>query len=216
MKTEVGSHAPEELLERYAMRELTERESESLEDHLMFCRQCQDELESVESFLLAARQASRLIREEQLNAPSPLSIWSRLTRSTLFSRFEWEPLRNWFMLPASAAALAGIALFLIVPASRDFNYQQVRLEALRGSESYTVNSQKPIEIILNVAGLLPSVYRVEVVGSNGETISTALAKSKGDALTVRLSSKLRPGLYWVRLHAPGSNETLREFPLRSK
>ena len=216
MKTEIGSHAQEELLERYAMRDLTEPESEALEDHLMFCLQCQDELASVESFLLAARQAGRLIREEQLNAPAPLSIWSRLTEFTLHSRNEGGPSWNWFAMPATAAALACIALFLIVPASPDLGYQKVRMEALRGSESYSVNSQKPIEIVLNVAGLLPSVYRVEVVGFNGETISTALAKPKGDSLTVRLNSKLRPGRYWVRLHAPGSNETLREFPLRSK
>lgn len=216
MKTEIESHAPEDLLERYAMRALPELESESLEDHLMFCRKCQDELESVESFLLAARLASRLIRREPLSAEAPRSIWSRFARFAMIPRAEAKPAWRWFAMPASAAALACIAIFLIVPASLDIGYQQVRLEALRGSESYTVNSQKPIELILNVAGLLPSVYRVEVVGSNGETISTALAKSKGDSLTVRLTSKLRPGQYWVRLHAPGSNETLREFPLRSK
>ena len=216
MQIEIGSHASEEFLESYAMRSLAVLESESLEDHLMFCPVCQDQLESVESFLLVARQASRLVRKENPSAQIRTSIWSRFAQFLLGSRYESKNSRSWLALPISAVALACLALFLIVPSSQDLAYQPVRLEAVRGAEAGLVSSKQPLEIAVSLAGLpASSAYRVEIVRSDGESIATSMVRAEGDSLTFRVKSKLRPGQYWVRLYAPGSDETLREFSLHS-
>ena len=216
MRLDTGSHAPEEWLVRYAMRSLTEQESESLEDHLMFCQQCQDQLESVESFLLAARQASRQVRLETLESQARVSFWSRFTRFSMSSEPAGHRPRNWFALPITAAAMACLALFLIIPAAQDHNYQQVRMEAVRGTEVNAVDSRHPLEMAFSLAGLpqFPS-YRIEVVSATGATSASSTVEPQGNTLTLRVKTKLPPGQYWVRIYAAGSAETLREFSLRS-
>ena len=216
MKTEMNSHAPEECLERYSMHRLTEEESESLEDHLMFCDWCQEKLESVESFHLVVRVASRRVRQEDLKSPARSTFWSRFPRFSVSNLFGADRPRNWFALPATAAAMACLALFIMVPQSQEVSYQQVRLESFRGSAVSSVDSTKPLELALNLDGLPQSpAYRVEIVNAAGVTYATALAEPQGRALTVRIKNKLSPGQYWVRLYIPGANELLQEFSMRS-
>ena len=216
MNCEIESHAPEDLLERYSMRRLTDEESELLEDHLMFCQWCQDKLESVESFLYVAREASRRVRREDLEFQASSPIWSRFHGFSLTNLFGADHPRSWFTLPITAAAMACMALFLMVPRSQEAGYQQVRMESFRGTLAQSVNSTQPLEIILNLDGLPPSpAYRVEIVNAEGATSASSLAEPQGNSLTVRLKSKLSPGQYWMRLYVPGVNELLREFSLRS-
>jgi methionine-rich copper-binding protein CopC len=216
MKTNIRSHAPEEWLERYSMRRLTEGEAESLEDHLMFCQWCQTKLESVESFLFVAREASRRVREESLNARTSKTFWSRLSGLSLTSIFAADSRRGWYALPATAAAMACLALFFMIPPAQDAGYQQVRLEAVRGTETNSVSSRQPLEITLNLEGLTVSpAYRVEIVSSTGTRNTESLVEAKGNSLTLRVKSKLAPGQYWVRLYVPGTQNPIREFSLRS-
>jgi hypothetical protein len=203
------SHSPEEVLERYAMRSLSEDESETLEDHLMFCRQCQMQLEQIESFLFAARQASRKIREE----PRQPAI------SRAASRFR---ISGWLKSPKQLTlSLAGLALVLCSvfmlrqPANQPF--QQVKLDALRDAESNEIHAGQPLELLLNLSGMPPSPsYRVEIVDLNGSTISSSSVQVQSNSLTLRTDSKLPPGQYWVRLYLPDSTEPAREFALRAR
>lgn len=216
MKLDMRSHAPEEWLERYSMRRLTEEESDTLEDHLIFCQCCQDKLESVESFQLVSRMACRRVRQEDLHAQTSSSIWSRLRGFSLTSLFDRNRSPSWFPLPASAAAMACLALFLLIPRSQDTGYQQVRLQAVRGELAHSVNSRQPLELVLSLDGLPPSrSYRIEIVGATGGTTASKLAEPEGNVIAVRMKSKMPPGQYWVRLYLPGTNEPLQEFSLRS-
>ena len=216
MHLDLGAHAPEECLERYAMRSMSETEAESLEDHLMFCQQCQEALASVEAFQLVARQASRQVKRESAHTTMRESNWIRLSRFLGVSQHPGKRSPSWLAMPAAGIALAGLAIFLAMPAPRDVAYRQVRLEARRGVEAGVVRSDKPLEIQLNLTGLAEtSGFRVDVVTAQGETIDRTQAEPSGDVITVRLKSKLTPGQYWVRVHASGSEETLREFSLRT-
>ena len=51
-------HAPEDDLEKYAMRTLPAPESERLEEHLLFCSECRDRPESTEQYLGAMRSSA--------------------------------------------------------------------------------------------------------------------------------------------------------------
>ncbi len=208
MSTE--SHTPDDLLERYAMRSLCEQDADELEDHLMFCRPCQLQLESIESFLLAARQASRQIRKEE---PQAGSVRSKLARFQLIGIFEFP---RQLAFPAAGLAMALCAMIVFMP-SADQPYQQVSLEAMRGADSGIAPANKPLELVLSLAGLTSSAtYRVEIVSAGGASISVTSAVPKSDLLTVRSTSKLPPGQYWVRVYNPDSTDPLREFSLRTQ
>ena len=214
MKSEMKAHAPEEWLERYSMRLLTEEESESLEDHLMFCQWCQQKLESVESFLAVAREASRRIRQEERQFQTSSPVLSRLPRFSLTCLFGDDRPRSWFALPITAAAMACLALVLMSPLSQEADYQRVRMESFRGSQAGSVNATRPFELILNLDGLTPSpAYRVEIVNAQGAPNASSLANPQGNALTIRFKSEVIPGQYWVRVYVPGAKEPLREYSL---
>ena len=216
MQLEINSHAPEEWLERYAMRQLTEVEFESLEDHLMFCHWCQDKLESVDSILFVAREASRRVRQEDLMSQARSPFWSHFPRFLLTNPFGGDRPRSWFAIPITAAAMACLALFLMVSQSQNADFQQVRLESFRGTLANSASSKHPLELILNLDGLPPTpAYRVEFVSAEGSTNISSVAEPQGNVLKVRIESKLRPGQYWVRLYIPGATEPLQEFPLRA-
>ena len=51
------SHYPEDVLERYAMGELSGVDSVPLEEHLLICTACQTNLLAVEEYILVARAA---------------------------------------------------------------------------------------------------------------------------------------------------------------
>ncbi len=216
MNFETESHAPDEWLERYSMRRLTEEESESLEDHLMFCQWCQNKLVAIESYLFVARHASRQVRLASLNAQASPSFWSRFSQFSLLALSSGDRRQGWLALPITAAAMACLALLLVVPQSQDAGYQQVRLEAARANISGSVSSKQPLELVLNLDGLPSSKsYRVEIVNAEGASKAVATGEPQKNAVTVRVKSKLPPGQYWVRLYIPGSNDLLREFSLRS-
>jgi len=217
MSTKIGSHAPEELLERYAMYNLCEAEAEALEDHLMFCRQCQDALDSVENFLLSARQASRLVRQEALAEDVRTSFWRRLARFLgLSPEIGWRS-ASWYVMPAAAVVMAGIAGVLMIAPSQTPEYQRVALSAVRGSEAGVVTSSELLELQLNTVGLQrDSAFRVEIVNAAGETLQQAVAQPVADAMSVRLQSRLAPGQYWVRVYSAASSVLVREYSLRSR
>ena len=216
IKIDVRSHPSEEWLERYALRGLTEEESESLEDHLMLCQRCQEDLESIESFLLVAREASRRVRQESAYSQTDSSFWSFFRRFSLTSLSIGGRPRIRFALPLAGAALTSLALFLVAPASQRVGYQQVRLEAIRGYLATSVNSRQPLDVILNLDGVPVSrAYRVEIVNAAGVTNAVAVVVPKGNTLIVRIKSKLPPGQYWVRLYIPGANDPLHEYSLHS-
>lgn len=52
-------HIDEESLERYAMGRSVESESEPIEEHLLICGPCRDELSDLDCFIPAVRDALR-------------------------------------------------------------------------------------------------------------------------------------------------------------
>lgn len=51
-------HIPDETLESYSMRTLSESEAGSLEDHLRICHDCQVRLDAMDEYVAAMRDAA--------------------------------------------------------------------------------------------------------------------------------------------------------------
>jgi anti-sigma factor RsiW len=64
----MGSHFPEDLLERYAMGKLSTEECVPLEEHLLICPACQTSLVAAEDYIRVARAAIAAL------APQPARI----------------------------------------------------------------------------------------------------------------------------------------------
>jgi anti-sigma factor RsiW len=72
MNTSTACHGPypEDLLERYAMRNLSDVESGPLEEHLLLCPACQQRLQDMDEFLAAAKAALALLDSSAEDAVS--------------------------------------------------------------------------------------------------------------------------------------------------
>src|SRR3974390_265369 len=102
MEREISRHIGEERLEAYVLHSMDEEETALVEEHLLFCLTCQDQLEAVEGYVRAmTRAAKRIRKEEELRAPAKTGV------------LEW--LRAWFHSPAPiwAGALAATCLILM-------------------------------------------------------------------------------------------------------
>jgi hypothetical protein len=60
MNAGLDHHYPEETWENYALGHLSDRESETLEEHLLICSVCQDLLAQTEEYIEVAKAALRL------------------------------------------------------------------------------------------------------------------------------------------------------------
>lgn len=60
-------HLDEDVLDRYYLRQLSEQEVASLEEHLLVCASCQCLLEDTDDFVRALRRAESVAEEWQRN-----------------------------------------------------------------------------------------------------------------------------------------------------
>jgi len=56
---DANQHIDDELLERYAMGRLTERDAVPVEEHLLICECCRARLEETDAYVRAMREACR-------------------------------------------------------------------------------------------------------------------------------------------------------------
>jgi anti-sigma factor RsiW len=202
---ELNGHAPEEMLEEYSRGRLPEAEAECLEEHLLVCPQCQDQLAEVDAFVDAARQAAaRLQMEPQAR--------------------NWRALWQWLARPAPLAMATGVAILLAGAVvvwrtgPRNEPVVSVYLQAVRGGEGL-LNAHAPVDkrlrLRLDPAGL-PALgsYRLQIVDTRGTGVFEAEARRDAGEISAQVTTRLAAGRYWVRLYEPRSpGPLLREFGL---
>jgi anti-sigma factor RsiW len=205
-------HARGEDLERYSMGTLSGPEGEAVEEHLLLCTACQDELSEIDAYVRTMRAAASRLRSEE-----PLR---RLRTQSDLWRFFWHP-------GLAYGAIAVVCLILAVwvslsrqPASSSgFAPVAVLLQAIRGpggAIDARAPGGRPLILQADLSGLQTQVlWELEVVDAQGARVHRSTGAASEGRLEVRFATGLAAGQYWVRLYAPGSGSApLREYALQ--
>jgi hypothetical protein len=205
-QTLVGKHIGEDALELYAMGRLTDPEAAELEEHLLLCTQCQEELERIDDFVLAFRVAAKQARTERQPEGGVLS------RVRAWFRKDGGFFRPVTLAPA-AAAFALVLTVIVAPIPiHEPQLETVQLESARGEAGIaSVAAGNRLHLVLDTRGLpdLP-VYKIELADSRGRAVWSASAKPAATGLSVTTDQAVTAGRHWLRIYS-GSNDLLREF-----
>jgi anti-sigma factor RsiW len=197
-----SSHLSEEKVEKYSMGRLSQPETVSVEEHLLTCDACQEQVEKMDLFVKKVRNAAKVVED------SP-STW----RDRVRAFFTVHPASVW----AGASVIgAALVIFTFMPPGGG-SPQLVELSTVRGVEAVPhVKAKKPIDLQLDVTEIpVSSLYTVELVTAAGNVVHTYTVEPKAQKLAVPVADLLPSGQYWVRLYGNSlKTELLREYALR--
>jgi len=201
----VPVHPTEDLLEEYSFGRVLEPALAPLEEHLLDCTLCQDRLLAVDEYTALMKAGIAAIeREGAVAGASPR-----------------------FAIPRAPVVLAGAAMLLLVGVTIGWRLQPaaavtftsamtVPLTALRGGDGDGVARApfgRPLDLTVERRDLPGAdAYRLEVVSSSGQLLWSGAAQVEAQRLSARVTTRLAPGAYWVRLYA--GDQLRREFGLR--
>lgn len=200
----VPVHPTEDLLEEYSFGRVLEPALAPLEEHLLDCTLCQDRLLAVDEYTALMKAGIAAIeREREATRPSP-----RLA------------------IPGTPVVIAAAVILVLVgviiggrlqpsAAVASAPAMTVPLTALRGGDGDGVARAPfghPLNLTVNRTDLPDaSAYRLEVVSSSGQRLWSGAAQVEPQSLSARVTTRLAPGAYWVRLYSDG--QLRREFGL---
>ncbi len=204
MEPDTQKHIEEERLEAYVMNYLAEAEIPALEEHLLICETCLDQLEAVEGFARAMEGAAKRIRMEETDAAAIPGAWDRV-RAWLHT-----PAPIWAGALAMAVLITLIRLQLPQPPGPPV---EVELEAVRGPSNGIAPSGHALHLRLDSRGVPDSSgWQIEIVDQEGSGVWTGAGSWSGIFITASVDKSFRPGTYFVRLLKEGE-EPVREFKL---
>ena len=181
MHTNIGPHVADDVLEMYLMKSLPEDDIASVEEHLLICSACQDQVEETETFIHAARVA--LLDRGRKPAARALHV------------------RGWIVVPVFAAVLVAITAGLLIPRQHSpsaLPLSEVHLFAMRGTPVAHLRAGGGVILNLDATELPAGEYTVRVVDSGGREVWTGAGVS-GNPLRVTVGRPLPAGQYWVRV-----------------
>ena len=200
----VPVHPTEDLLEEYSFGRVLEPELAPLEEHLLDCTLCQGRLLAVDEYTALMKAGiAALKREDEATRPSPH-----------------------FAIPGAPVVIAAALLLVLLGVTIGWRLQPsaavatasrmtVKLTALRGGAGDGVARApfgRPLDLTVDRTDLpAASAYRLEVVSSSGQRLWSGAAQVAGESLSARVTTRLAPGAYWVRLYA--GDQLRREFGL---
>ena len=200
-----NEHVDAEILERYAMGRLDEPALGALEEHLLLCADCQEQLDEATEFVSVMREAT----EKLASAAPSESPWRRWLRVGM----DYFPIP----IPAMAGAMAVLVAVLIWQpwqAAAPGEWRTVQLETVRGGtpagsgmgiEGFSLDLQ------LDIAGLDAGGANAQIVSANGRILVEMPVTLVDGKAELRYAAGLEAGQYWVRLKRSG--ETVREYSL---
>ena len=195
-------HPDSEELERYALGRTPFGVMDGLEDHLLVCETCREQVRDAELFAETVRCA---ITSSESRARSG-SKWGYYLGA-------FTPLRAAF----AGAAVAVLAVFIGFAGhpSRPSGYSDLALSVTRSATDRPAPALAGtgLRLSLDIAGL-PEMerYGVSMVDKLGKQVYATTASASGLTLPAQVDKALPPGTYWVRVNDAGG-ETLREYPL---
>jgi hypothetical protein len=203
MQLDQNTHAVDEVLESYAMGTLAEPSLAELEEHLLICDHCRERLADTDAYVTAMRSAAGGLSQRD---ESRKVFWGRASGWLSFRRLGWA-------MAIVSLVLAGAALRLLLSPSQFQQPVAILLETSRGSELQRAPAGRPLDVSLDMRGLpaFPK-YEMEMVDAGGRVLDTSAVGMQGK-VTTRISKRLRPGTYFIRLYSP-SRELLREYGLQ--
>jgi|ERR1700733_1313027 hypothetical protein len=198
MQFGTGRHASDELLEQYSMGRLDEQASQDLEEHLLICAGCQDNLAFTDAYRKSMGRAAVDLRKAGAQTGAQPRFW----------------------LPKPVWALAAMVL-LIAAGSRWPSIHHpsappalVLLQSNRGAASSSVPTAKPFTLMLDLTDLLPlPQYRLEIVDAAGRAVFGSSAAPENNKLRATVAKGLPAGTYYVRVYG---QELLREYGLEAR
>jgi hypothetical protein len=203
MHTGIGAHADEETLEKYAMGSLPDAQLAVLEEHLLVCLGCQEQLQELDHFVAAMRRVAPRL---QSRAENPgYRLWSSLFPFPLTPRL------------AFAGAVAVLVLVLLAgrPWQPGGSPQPalVLLSVERGAEaaSGAAPANRPLQMQAGISEFPQHrQFGLELVDSTGNKIFAGEATVREGQAGLTTPRGLPAGAYFVRLYS-SSHKLLREF-----
>jgi anti-sigma factor RsiW len=201
MQLDRQSHASDETLESYAMGSLAGPALAEVEEHLLVCPHCQEQLKDVDSYVTAMRSAAAGL---EVKDESRKELWTRVSTVLTFRRIGWA-------VAIAALLVLGVSLRLSWRSSPSAQPLALVLETNRGSELQRAPAGRPLTLSLDATGLpvLPA-YDVEAVDAKGAVQAQFHAVTGQSGIKIQLAEGLRRGNYFVRIYSP-SRELLREY-----
>jgi hypothetical protein len=207
----VPVHPTEDLLEEYSFGRVLEPALGELEEHLLDCILCQGRLLAVDEYTALMKAGiAALEHEGEGSRPSPNFAFGGTPGIPVFFAAAVMLVLvgvtiGWRLQPSSAAAPAPSSMATAV-----------RLTALRGGDGEGVARAPmghPLELTVDRTDLPAALeYRLEVVNATGRPLWSGTAQIAAQNLSARVTARLEPGAYWVRLYT--GNQLRREFGLR--
>jgi len=225
----VRVHPTDDMLEEYLFGHIREPACHALEEHVLYCHQCQDVLDSASQFgswlkpELAAFEArhrrpiywQRWLTWIIIRPAAPR--WPQQKRKIL----RWPGTRRLFLVAAGVALVACVAL-IVTRKPPPGPPATVVLSAFRGAASDGVSlapAETPLDLTIDTTRLprAGTSYLLQIVDASGKEVwRSALSEEKVTQLKAHVSKGFNPGVYWVRLYhaSPSPPELVREFGLR--
>ena len=188
--TKFHPHPSQELLEEYVFHRLSEARVAQIEEHILICEVCQENVRELDMFVSTLKAAA-----------SPPAA-SQLRHFSIVSR----------MGVASAVALLFLALVVFRTRPMDSpTPAEVNLSSIRGVDRSGVPAGRPLQLHIEAPDLLSGkAYRVAVVDAAGGSVWTGKATVDGARISAEIPERLISGVYWVRLY-DAEDRQIREF-----
>ena len=204
MDTYHDSHIQEEILEKYALHQLAEEQTEPVEIHLLICSTCQNRLDEIDQYIRTMKSALHEVNKDQAEERSRKHRW-----------LSSKP--GLALLVASALLLVG-GFLLISPRHTQVSGTDIQLVASRGGDSIPIaHARAGSSLILHMDATeiaKADSYTVELVNATGSQVWRGPVRSQANRLEVEVSSELKPGKYWARLFDSSQPPVLlREYGL---
>ncbi|HVP49487.1 MAG TPA: hypothetical protein VMT32_22995 [Bryobacteraceae bacterium] len=204
MQLRRGEHISNEALERYAMGSVPEPALAEIEEHLLVCSQCQQQLKEIDEYIGAMRRAAQELQEED---ESWKRFWMRVSRTLTFRRLGWA-------MAVTALVLGAVALRVATRTERSAEPFALMLETSRGSEMQHAPARRKLAITLDVKGLpVFSRYALELVDERGRLQLESQVTAEQSIVRTSVPDGLPRGTYFIRLYSP-LKELLREYGLQ--
>lgn len=185
-----AGHPDAIVLEQYAMNNLSEEESELVEDHIALCAPCLNKVDEAAAFVKDFRHVAA-IKPQAVRAQAFLPKW-----------LNW---RNPAWVGAVAVALLLFAAIRLKPLGP---VALVTLGATRGT-STIARGTGPFEFEMFMPETAPT-YHVLMVDANGRKVWESDVPADAGKLRAVVREKLAPGQYFIRVSIPLS-QAIHEY-----
>jgi hypothetical protein len=184
-------HLNDDVLERYAMRGLSETEAEAVEDHIAFCSHCLNRLDETTAYVEGMRAALKHVPGEE-----PAS-----------KKLPWLQ-KGWGMpiFGGGALAAAGLIFLMLRPAAHHSGdlapAAMVVVDGTRGS-STIVHGSGPFdfELFMPAEG---KTYHVELLDDGGRKLWEGDVPGMNGKLHALVKTEIGPGQYYLHVTEPVS------------